>query len=489
MISVQNVSKVYPTRFGEKLILDEISFALQKGEKLGILGRNGAGKSTLVRLISGAELPTAGHIQSTMSVSWPLAFGGAFQDTLTGVDNVRFISRIYKQDFEKNLEFVEDFAELGPYLREEVRTYSSGMRARLAFAISMIIEFDCFLIDEVGAVGDARFHSRCNVELFQKRSDRAMVIISHDASYVRDHCTRFGVLHDGRLEEFDDFEIAYGNFREKIGLSSAKLPAVERLPLDRKQLVETTHTVAVKDDAFQLLVQEADWQRDAKRWAEAESSYSDALRLYPYQRSYWVQKGHCAKEAGAYERAEAAYRTACALGEPLPDVRQHLLYTMKQLSASLKTYPAHVYASRAGKDQPPGIPDIELFSRSAWHVEDLADGEILSLIRENSTCDELLATMIGDPRFGQAHGERDARDASSHDQKSDTAKKRLDLADIPVWARNLVSVAQLKETNGDYASVASQIRVTQDAWPVLMKSGGFSTWPKTQAALEKRQSP
>ena len=97
-----------------------------------------------------------------MSVSWPLAFGGAFQHNLTGVDNVRFISRIYEQDIEENLAFVEDFAELGQYLQEPVRTYSSGMRARLAFAISMIIEFDCFLIDEIGAVGDARFHDRCN---------------------------------------------------------------------------------------------------------------------------------------------------------------------------------------------------------------------------------------------------------------------------------------------------------------------------------------
>ncbi|MCB2088616.1 MAG: ABC transporter ATP-binding protein [Sphingomonadaceae bacterium] len=217
MIRVRDLRKTYPTRFGENLVLDGISFDLDRGERLGILGRNGAGKSTMVRLISGAERPTSGSIESSMSISWPLAFGGAFQHQLTGVDNIRFISTIYDQDFDTNLAFVEDFAELGPYLREPVRTYSSGMRARLAFAISMIIEFDCFLIDEIGAVGDARFHDRCNYELFEKRADRAMIIISHDAAYVRDHCNRWGVLHDGKLAQYDDFELAYADFKELIG--------------------------------------------------------------------------------------------------------------------------------------------------------------------------------------------------------------------------------------------------------------------------------
>jgi ABC-type polysaccharide/polyol phosphate transport system ATPase subunit len=217
MIRLKDVRKVYPTRFGDKLVLNNIGFELQKGERLGVLGRNGAGKSTMVRLISGAELPTSGTIETTMSVSWPLAFGGAFLPNLTGFDNIRFISRIYGQDFESNLAYVEDFAELGPYLREPIIHYSSGMRARLAFAISMIIEFDCFLIDEISAVGDARFHDKCNYELFDKRGDRAMIIVSHDAAYVRDNCNRWAVLHDGKLELYDDFEVAYADFKELIG--------------------------------------------------------------------------------------------------------------------------------------------------------------------------------------------------------------------------------------------------------------------------------
>jgi capsular polysaccharide transport system ATP-binding protein len=209
VIKIENVFKVYPTRSGDRVVLNNISFTLNRGEKLGILGRNGAGKSTLIRLVSGAEQPTSGSITRSMSVSWPLAFGGAFQGALTGLDNVRFISRIYKQDYEKNIHFVESFTELGLYLKEPVRSYSQGMRARLAFAISMIIEFECYLIDEINAVGDARFYEKCELELFQKRGDRAMLIISHDAGYVQNHCSKFAVINNGHMEFYPEFNQAY----------------------------------------------------------------------------------------------------------------------------------------------------------------------------------------------------------------------------------------------------------------------------------------
>ncbi|WP_022684272.1 ABC transporter ATP-binding protein [Sphingobium bisphenolivorans] len=211
MIIADHVHKIYPTRQGNRVILSDISFSVARGEKLGILGRNGAGKSTLIRLISGAERPTSGTITRTMSVSWPLAFGGAFQGALTGFDNVRFISRIYNQDYAQNIDFVQDFTELGLYLREPVKSYSQGMRARLAFAISMIIEFDCYLIDEVSAVGDARFHEKCAVELFHKRADRAMLIISHDPEYIKNHCSKFAILNKGDMKLYTDFDQAYGH--------------------------------------------------------------------------------------------------------------------------------------------------------------------------------------------------------------------------------------------------------------------------------------
>lgn len=220
MIRLTNVNKVYPTRGGPVRILRDVNLTIGRGERVGVLGRNGAGKSTMIRLVSGAELPTTGHVERLMSVSWPLAFGGAFQGSLTGLDNLRFICRIYGVDPDDKIEFVQDFSELGIYLREPVKSYSSGMRARLAFAISMIIEFDCFLIDEIIAVGDARFHEKCNYELFEKRGERAMVIVSHNGGYIREHCTRAAVLNAGELHHFDDMDEAFGFYHEVAALAA-----------------------------------------------------------------------------------------------------------------------------------------------------------------------------------------------------------------------------------------------------------------------------
>lgn len=208
MMKLENIVKTYPLGGGYKVVLDHINFKIDKGEKVGILGRNGAGKSTLIRLISEAEQATSGSIVRDMSISWPIAFGGGFQGSLTGVDNVYFISRIYGLDPKKVLPFIEEFAELGKYIREPIKKYSSGMRARLAFAISMAVEFDCFLIDEVVAVGDQRFHEKCHNELFLKRADRAKILVSHDINFIRTYCSRASVLHEGKLFNFEELETA-----------------------------------------------------------------------------------------------------------------------------------------------------------------------------------------------------------------------------------------------------------------------------------------
>ena len=217
MIHLENVTKRYGTRHGNVTVLDDVSLTIRPGEKVGILGRNGAGKSTMIRLISGAEMPTAGHIRRSMSVSWPLAFGGAFQGTLTGIDNLRFICRVYGTTVDDKIGYVEEFSELGRYLREPVKTYSGGMRARLAFAISMVVEFDCFLIDEIVAVGDSRFHEKCRVELFEKRNDRAMIIVSHDPGYIREHCQHAAVLSKGALTSFNSVDEAFVYYQEQAG--------------------------------------------------------------------------------------------------------------------------------------------------------------------------------------------------------------------------------------------------------------------------------
>jgi capsular polysaccharide transport system ATP-binding protein len=216
MLSIEHVSKSYATRSGRHKVLRDVSFQLRRGENLGILGRNGAGKSTLIRLIAGAERPTAGAIRREMSVSWPLAFGGAFQTHLTGLDNLKFVCRVYGVDYRPLVPFVEEFTELGKFLREPVEHYSHGMLTRLAFALSMAIEFDCFLIDEAMVVGDVRFHERCHFELFQKRRDRAFILVSHDASVIKLYCSRACVLHEGELLAFPAVDAAYDFYLETL---------------------------------------------------------------------------------------------------------------------------------------------------------------------------------------------------------------------------------------------------------------------------------
>ncbi|AOJ30640.1 ABC transporter ATP-binding protein [Burkholderia metallica] len=210
MIELRNVTKRYSIHHGRshREVLKGVNLRVRAGERWGILGRNGAGKSTLIRIISGSDKPHSGEVVKTMSVSWPLAFGGTFQGSLTGKDNVRLIARIYNVDYRKTLDLVEDFAELGSYLDEPVKSYSSGMASRLAFAISMSIEFDCFLIDEGMSVGDHRFHQKCNVELFEKRGDRAMIIVAHQTDLIRNVCTHAAVLDNGVLKTCETVEDA-----------------------------------------------------------------------------------------------------------------------------------------------------------------------------------------------------------------------------------------------------------------------------------------
>lgn len=208
MIIMKNVTKHYPVNRGRdrRVVLQNVNLQINPGEKWGILGRNGAGKSTMIRMISGAEKPNTGSITRNMLVSWPLAFGDAFQASLTGRDNTRLICRVYGVDFDRAIDFVEDFSELGAYMREPLKTYSAGMSARLAFAISMVVEFDCYLIDEVIAVGDYRFAEKCENELFERRKDRAMVMVSHNSDFINKHCQKVAVLHQGKLTAFDNIE-------------------------------------------------------------------------------------------------------------------------------------------------------------------------------------------------------------------------------------------------------------------------------------------
>jgi len=208
MIKFDDVLKFYQIRGHRKVVLNHVSIMLQAGSSYGILGVNGSGKSTFVRLIAGSELPNSGRIQRTIRVSWPLGFAGGLHPSLTGRENVKFLSRVYGENARKVIDFVEDFSEIGPYLDAPVRTYSSGMLARVAFGLSMAINFECYLIDEVMAVGDSRFQQRCRTEFMKRKAYSDLIMVSHDVTSVREYCDHGLVLTDGNLHYFHDVDDA-----------------------------------------------------------------------------------------------------------------------------------------------------------------------------------------------------------------------------------------------------------------------------------------
>ena len=207
-ISVSHLVKEVHSSIGARRVLDGISFEVRPGEKLAVLGGNGAGKTTLMRIIGGVDAMSAGEIHRGMFLSWPLGFAGGMGLEMTGVDNVRFIARLYGTPIDDMIAFVDDFAELGRQLYLPVKHYSSGMQMRLAFAMTLAINFECFLIDEVMAVGDHRFHQKCYDALFVERKDCAMIMISHDTNIIRRYCNQALVLKNGRGRVFTDVDFA-----------------------------------------------------------------------------------------------------------------------------------------------------------------------------------------------------------------------------------------------------------------------------------------
>jgi len=207
-IRLDEIVKEYHTPIGMRRVLDGIGFEIVKGEKIAVLGRNGAGKSTLVKIIGGVEPPTSGTITRDLSMSWPIAFSGGFDVTMSGLDNIRFIARLYGVDGADAVARVDDFAELGRLLSLPVKTYSSGMRSRLMFGLTLAVDFDCFLIDEVISVGDQRFQRKCHDELFVKRAGCAMILVSHDMHMIRTYCNKALVLKNGRGRVLEDLELA-----------------------------------------------------------------------------------------------------------------------------------------------------------------------------------------------------------------------------------------------------------------------------------------
>jgi len=216
MITLDRVSKVYRTRSGRRTVLDNVSVTFDSGQNVGVLGVNGAGKSTLIRLIAGSEIPDFGVVRRYARVSFPLVFGGTFHGALSGRENVAFVARIYGAGTRGVLHYVEEFSELGEYLHMPVNTYSAGMRARLAFATCLALDFDLYLIDEVTEVGDRRFRQKC-AAAFRERMQRSdIILVTHNIHTLRQYCDRGAILANGELTLFDDIDTALGQYHRMV---------------------------------------------------------------------------------------------------------------------------------------------------------------------------------------------------------------------------------------------------------------------------------
>jgi capsular polysaccharide transport system ATP-binding protein len=213
MIEFENVSKVYNVKNVRKVILDDASFAFENGRNIALMGHNGAGKSTIMRLLAGIELPTSGIIRRNEKVSWPMGFAAGFNGLMTGVENVRFVSRIYGEDSDRILESVQEFAELGRSIGLPISTYSSGMKARLAFGLSIAVNFECYLIDEITAVGDRRFKKKSEAALKDRIRSSRVIMISHSEKTIREYCDCGLLVHGAKLYYYDDLDALMSDYK------------------------------------------------------------------------------------------------------------------------------------------------------------------------------------------------------------------------------------------------------------------------------------
>lgn len=216
MIRLDQVTKKFRHKGETRYIAKDVSFTIPKGESIGLLGRNGAGKSTLLKMIAGTIKPNSGRIVRLANVSFPLGFQGSFNGSLTGEQNVRFVARIYGHDTEALVEYVQDFAELGKAYYMPVKNYSSGMKARLAFGVSMGIDFDYYLVDEITAVGDANFKKKCKRVFEEKLNYSDIIMVSHSVGALKDYCTTGIVLEDGALSFFANIDDAIARHDENM---------------------------------------------------------------------------------------------------------------------------------------------------------------------------------------------------------------------------------------------------------------------------------
>lgn len=220
MIELIDLEKSYLTRHGRRPIIRPTNFVFYRGANTAVLGLNGAGKSTLLRLIGGVERPDRGRVVRSVSVSSPIGLTNAFNGELTGAENLKFVCRIYGRDIAETTEFVREFSELGPYFYEPIRTYSSGMKARLMFGLNMAIDFQVYLIDEGLSVGDASFRRKCHEAFAERRSRSDIIMTAHSMSTIREFCTSAVVVDNGRVVPFEDLDAAEEYYMEILARKS-----------------------------------------------------------------------------------------------------------------------------------------------------------------------------------------------------------------------------------------------------------------------------
>jgi capsular polysaccharide transport system ATP-binding protein len=210
MIRVNSLTKSYLYKGKRKRVLDDLSFEIASDESIAVIGANGAGKSTLLQLLGGIDVPDQGTIQCEGTISWPVGIEGGFQGSLTGRENVTFVSMIYgeRHELEDRIKFVEDFAELGIYFDRPFKTYSSGMKSRLSFGLSMAFPFDYYLIDEITAAGDQKFREKSKRLLLERKKTANFLMVDHNLWGLKIHCNRAFLLDSGKIEEFDDVQKA-----------------------------------------------------------------------------------------------------------------------------------------------------------------------------------------------------------------------------------------------------------------------------------------
>lgn len=204
MIRFENVSKEFIMDGQRKVIMKNVDLDFPDRRAIGLLGRNGAGKSTLLQMIAGTMPPTSGRVVTRGAISWPVGYAGSFHGELSGAQNCRFIGRVYGVDTDELIDFVEDFAGLGVHFHLPLRTYSSGMKSRLAFGVSMGVAFDTYLVDEVTAVGDASFKARSDALFKARMKSAGAVVVSHSMDQIRRLCDAVVVLENGDLRYYDD---------------------------------------------------------------------------------------------------------------------------------------------------------------------------------------------------------------------------------------------------------------------------------------------